>query len=274
MSDVTTFYPDIYSGQAGINLAGALAVCAKATQGTNYRNPAYPKFKSDAHQAGAVFFAYHFLTQGNADSQAKAYFSYAGDTPCMIDMEPTTGSRPTIADCAEFIHALRQLGGTTHLMYLPHWYWQQIGSPSLQPFIDLGMHLVSSNYTAYTANGPGWEPYGGMTPAIWQFSSSIPFGGFKIDFNAFKGNAVELMNLAAGKAQPKKHWRVWHTEGHSSLAEVGHAVDMAPATILRRTVHHFGEFDRVIAGYVNDLVQGRITADDKIPAGGNLWVFD
>lgn len=274
MTDVTTFYPDIYSGQAGINLAGTLAVCAKATQGTNYQNPAYGKFKSDAQKTGAVFFAYHFLIQGNAANQAKAYFNYAGDTPCMIDMEPTGTSKPTLADCAEFIHALRQLGGTTHLLYLPHWYWVDLGSPSLQPFADLRMHLVSSNYTAYTDNGPGWAAYGGMTPVIWQFSSSIPFGGFKVDFNAYKGNAVQLMNLASGNAQPKKHWRVWHTEGHSSLSEIGRDTEMAPATILRRTAHHFGEFDHVIAGYVNDLVNGAITSDEKVPAGGNLWVFD
>lgn len=274
MSDVTTFYPDIFSGQAGINLAGALAVCAKATQGTTYRNPAYPSFKGAAHETGAVFFAYHFLMAGNGAGQAQNYFDYAGQTPCMIDMETTQGSKPALSDALAFIEKLRQLGGVTHLIYLPHWYWQEIGSPSLQPLIDHNMHLVSSNYTVYTPNGPGWEPYGGMKPSIWQFTGSQNFGGFKVDFNAFKGNAVQLMNLASGKAQPVKHWRVWHTEGHSSLADIAIAVHMAPATILRRTAHHFGEYDRVIAGYVNDLVGGRISPDDKIPAGGNLWVFD
>ena len=33
------------------------------------------------------------------------------------------------------------------LLYLPKWYWQSLGSPSLAPLIELGLLLVSSNYT-------------------------------------------------------------------------------------------------------------------------------
>src|SRR5262249_36503153 len=91
----------------------------------------------------------------------------------------------------------------THLVYLPHWYWSRktadrgLGSPSLQPLIDRKMQLVSSAYVAYTdaAAGTGWQPYGGMTPLVWQYTDRLQFNGMLLDFNAFRGSF-------AGKQDP------------------------------------------------------------------------
>lgn len=185
---MTIFYPDISSFQAGISLKTALAVACKVTQGFTYVNPDYNRARMNAAANGTFFFAYHFLTQGNAAAQALWCHDHTGSTPLMVDFEPTTGSRPSLIDCLAFIDAYRKLGGVVHLVYLPHWYWQQLGSPSLSALASLGVNLVSSQYTGYGNNGPGWAPYGGMTPIVWQYSDSIRFNGFNVDFNAFKGS--------------------------------------------------------------------------------------
>lgn len=192
---VTIFYPDISSFQAGISLKGALAVACKVTQGTTYANPDYNRARSNAAVNGTFFFAYHFLTHGSAASQAVWCHSKAGSTPLMVDFEPSGTSRPGVSDCLVFIDTYRKLGGVIHLVYLPRWYWSQLGNPSLAGLESRGMKLVSSQYTGYGDKGPGWDSYGGANPAIWQYTDSVRFNGFNVDFNAFKGTLAELKSI-------------------------------------------------------------------------------
>lgn len=190
---MTIFYPDISSFQAGISLKGALAVCAKATQGAGYTNPDYARAKSNAAANGTFFFAYHFLMAGGGAAQAAHCYSVARKTPLMLDVEVDGTSRPSISDLTAFADAFRKLGGVIHLVYLPRWYWQEIGSPSLAPLKSRNLHLVSSVYTAYTdaASGAGWQPYdwgsGKLDPIIWQYTDALSFNGQTVDFNAFRG---------------------------------------------------------------------------------------
>lgn len=186
---MTIFYPDISSFQAGVSLKGALAVSCKATQGTGYTNPDYARAEKNAAANGAFFFAYHFLMAGNGAAQAQHCFSVTGKTPVMLDVEEDGTSRPGVADVVAFVRTLRALGGVIHLVYLPHWYWQQIGSPPLAELPQLGLALVSSAYTSYTDadSGTGWQPYGGVTPAVWQYTDALSFNGYSVDFNAFRG---------------------------------------------------------------------------------------
>jgi hypothetical protein len=83
----------------------------------------------------------------------------------MIDVELESDSSgavisvPQLSDAVDFINQYRALGGKTYLLYLPHWYWQgNLGQAPLDSVINLGMLLVSSNYTAYSDSGlvPGW----------------------------------------------------------------------------------------------------------------------
>lgn len=187
---MTLFYPDIASYQAGINLNGTVAVCGKSTEGTTYFNPYYNAFKSEAASHGAYFFSYHFLRQGNASAQADYCFSKIGATPLMLDVESTGSSTPGINDVTAFVDRFRNIGGKVWLVYLPKWYWQSIGSPSLNPLISRGLLLVSSNYPSggYSENGPGWASYGGMTPLVWQYTASQNLNGYAVDYNAFKGD--------------------------------------------------------------------------------------
>jgi len=202
---MTIFYPDVSSYQAGISFAGCIIAVAKATEGTGYTNPDYASAKVRAADAGAYFCAYHFLRAGNGAAQASYAHGVVGsDVPLMIDCEAeynangTLASAPQVSDIVDFVNQYRALGGKTYLLYLPHWYWQgDMGQASLAPVINLGMLLVSSDYTAYSDTGPGWAPYGGMTPIIWQYTSGATLNGVSnVDMNAYKGTVADFQAQA------------------------------------------------------------------------------
>lgn len=200
---MTVYYIDISSFQAGINLSGWHAVAVKATQGHGYTDSFWGSFRTHAAGAGAYFFGYHFLEAGDGAGQADHYFAVAGKTPCMIDFEPTTGSNPHIGDATSFCDRLRARGGVCNLVYLPRWYWGNLGQPSLQDLSNRHLHLVSSQYTGYSDSGPGWAPYGGMVPVIWQYTSTLSTGGFRqVDCNAYKGTWAQLQALVGGAPAP------------------------------------------------------------------------
>jgi Glycosyl hydrolases family 25 len=211
MAAMTIGYPDVSSAQAGMSLAGAQAVCVKITEGTGYVNPAAPEFKRQADTEGALLFAYHFLHQGNPAAQAAWCFAHNGRVPLMVDCEPAGGSEPKLADLTGFIDEYRTLGGICHLAYLPRWYWANpvnaggLGSPSLTPLAERDMALVSSDYVPYSDTGPGWEPYGGMIPDVWQWTSVAHWNGRLVDRNAFKGTVAQLRTLiTTGSITPPK----------------------------------------------------------------------
>lgn len=187
----TLHYPDIASFDNGINFNSSYVVMAKATQGTWYTDPFYVQFKRFAAQHNVFFTAYHFLEAGNGAAQAQHYANVIGsDVPGMLDIESTNRSRPNVADAVAFLNECHTLQIPVYLCYLPHWYWETLlGSPSLRPLANLHQSLVSSDYTTYSDTGPGWNSYGGMAPAVWQYANNIPYGGINdVDFNAFKGS--------------------------------------------------------------------------------------
>lgn len=195
---MTVLFPDVSGWQAGLSLTGAPAVIAKASEGTTFIDPYYNNFKGQAAGLGIPFAAYHWLHRGNPVGEARHAFAVVGaGVPLMIDDE-TPEAAFSMATTLAFVSEYRRLGGTVTMEYLPRWYWQQSGSPDLRPLAAAGLALVSSNYasTGYSDTGPGWEPYGGVTPSIWQFTSSQPFNGQKVDFNGFRrGGVPELAAL-------------------------------------------------------------------------------
>ncbi len=197
---MTIYYPDISGYEAGVNLAGLSVVMVKATEGIGYTNPDYYNAKTRAANEGAFFGAYHFLKQGNGSGQADYAFGVIGKgVPVMLDIEPEYNSSgvciswPTIADAINFVKEFRAHGGLCFLLYLPRWYWVNLGSPSLSALASLGMLLVTSDYCAYSDTGPGWNGYGGMSVIVWQYSATGSLNGVRpVDWNAFKGTLVEF----------------------------------------------------------------------------------
>src|SRR5690349_9741560 len=194
---MTLFYPDIshHDWDRGWRIpAGTIAVCIKATEGYTFIDPAYANQRARAVEIGAYSFAYHWLHEGNEIAQAKFCHSVVGNMPLMIDVEHSSDN-PRVANVLRFVNAFRAEGGITHLAYVPRWYWQErMDSESLKPLEDNELYVVSSNYPAigYTNNGPGWSPYGGIMPRIWQYSDGPP------DMNAFRGTLDELIALVEG----------------------------------------------------------------------------
>lgn len=226
---MTIYYPDVSEFQHGQSLHGAVAVCARATEGNWLADPNYAGYKQQAATMGVPFMAYHFLESlSSPQSQAQFCFNIVGrHVPLMLDFEGFAsgaklsnghtagagskdkfaklkrkldwlfgGSFPSMSTALAFVDAFRQLGGICYVLYLPQWYWQQIGSPSLSGFVARGMVLVSSNYSGYSDHGPGWAPYGGMTPMIWQYTSTGP-GTYNTDWNAFKGSGGDVSQTVA-----------------------------------------------------------------------------
>lgn len=204
---MTIFGPDISSYQAGLNLsrlAQAAFVIAKTTEGTFYTDADFEGWRRQAASLGKTFIWYHFLSGEDARDQAAHTASAIpdhGDLPGMLDAEPTGSFSPTLAQMIAYVDAAHDAGLNLRLIYLPHWYWQQIGSPSLAPLADRGLSLVSSAYpggsgfpaAVYPGDGAaGWQSYGGMVPLLYQFTNQASDGGRLLDYNAFRGTAAEL----------------------------------------------------------------------------------
>jgi lysozyme len=212
---MTVLFPDVSHYQGGLNLSGADACIAKATQGTGYNDPSYTNFRAQAAQLGIPFAAYHWLDTTDAAAQARHAYAIVGSTPLMIDDEQNVIN---VAHTLAFINAYRALGGRVILEYAPQWVWANSGRPDLRPIVSAGLAIVSSNYPAagYSDSGPGWGTYGGITPLIWQYTDKRSFNGFAIDFNGFRGTLDQLRALFAGTTQEDDMTPLESAEAHET----------------------------------------------------------
>ncbi len=189
-------FPDVSHHNAPLSMAGAPVVIAKATEGAGFQDPAYANFHKQADANHVPFMGYHWVNTDAISSQAANAHAVMGSTPCMWDAE---AAGVTVARLVQLTTTYRLLGGVVHMVYLPRWYWSgHMGSPDLSPLVQAGLNLVSSNYTTYSDSGPGWTPYGGMTPVQWQYADNVVFNGKPVDFNAYKGTADEYAQLISG----------------------------------------------------------------------------
>jgi phosphatidylserine/phosphatidylglycerophosphate/cardiolipin synthase-like enzyme len=205
---MTTFGIDISHFQHGLDLARVKSedysfVMVKATEGRTVRDADWPGFRDAAKAAGLYLAAYHFLrSDSTAAQQAANLAGHIGDTsiPVMIDAETgTSGSAPDLNMVTSFKTECEALGLRVTMLYLPHWYWEQIGRPSLA---GINMALVASNYGADpegfgSAVYPGdasnrWNAYGGLDVTVLQFGSKIKVAGQRVDGDAYRGAAADL----------------------------------------------------------------------------------
>jgi lysozyme len=200
-------YPDVshHNGEpdGAAKLGNYQFAMLKASEGTGFRDPMYERNRLYCVSSGIRFGAYHVLHGGAALGDAAwAYRIIGAGVPTMIDCEPFPNNPPPdLDDVRGFTAMYRQHGGTVHLLYLPHWYWEQLGRPDLRPLAQMGLHVVSSDYGeeaarvrpyTQTGSGPGWAPYGGVTPAVWQYTDS------PIDLNVYPAGLEAFINLING----------------------------------------------------------------------------
>ncbi|PIJ36725.1 hypothetical protein BMW24_003395 [Mycobacterium heckeshornense] len=175
----------------------------KVSEGNYYQDPYWPTVWQWGQQTGNLVVGYHYVTTNDPAQQAQTYLSNDpsnGAAPCMLDFEANSGD---ITNFWAVWNAFAAAGINMRLSYIPRWYWQQIGSPDLSAVTG----LVSSAYdfegdyasTEYLESGgdegSGWQPYGGATPVIWQFTDAALVAGMLVDANAFKGTVDDLTSL-------------------------------------------------------------------------------
>ncbi|MGW3545903.1 glycoside hydrolase family 25 protein [Nocardia niigatensis] len=206
---------DISGWQAGIDLdqvarEGFSAVIAKASEGQNYTSPAYAEQKAGAQRAGLRFMAYHYVRAGSPAAQVDNYERAEADrrVPVMLDHEENSGNVENLrAVHAEFVRR----GYRVALIYLPRWYWRDridhFGNPNLFGLPPLMASSYGDDQPGYASalypgdDAEGWNPYGGGTVAILQFTQRARVAGLQIDAWAFRGDMAALDALFGAESE-------------------------------------------------------------------------
>ena len=202
-----------YQGQidwVATKAAGFGAGTEKASEGTDYANPFWPAARAALGAVASPSFtpgAYHYLTAGNGAGQADWFARQAGPIPGFViwcDLErATAGTQPTVADARDFVTRLRA-----------HYPGKRIGLYASESFtgaakLTFADMLWSPHYVEGTGTPPGlyrevpaswWDAYGGLTPALLQFSQSAPVPGVAgvADISAYRGTAAQLHDALLG----------------------------------------------------------------------------
>jgi len=205
------------SFQRGVNVAtlNDPFVLLKCTEGTYYSDSQYPIWYSQAKQAGKLLVAYHFISGEDPGAQAAHLAAHILDKslPVMIDWEPEGSFKPTLPQLFRLADAINAAGMRVRLAYVPRWFWSAQGSGDLTPLSQRGIGVVSSAYPGRSGQAPaagyasaggdsgvGWQPYGGVTPVLWQYTDAASEQQ-SLDFNAFRGTIDQLAALLGGSAQ-------------------------------------------------------------------------
>lgn len=199
---------DISDFQAGIDLGevrreGFDFVVVKATEGSGYASPAFDGQLAAAQGAGLIVAAYHYVTTDPVGAQVANIRSHVPPGMAVIpDVEANSGDA---GNARAIVDAIRGAGYPVPLLYLPHWYWEEIGSPDLTGLPP----LWSSKYPTTnpgTASGlyqnvdaSYWDGYGGLGVAVLQFASSAKAANTSVDADAYLGTRDELAALLGGE---------------------------------------------------------------------------
>lgn len=215
---MVTFGLDISHHQdLGLNLAQARResiefVFIKATEGATFYDPEFAPNLAEARAAGQLVAAYHYL-KSNASAAAQVANVarvVPKSVPIIPDVEANSGG---VALVREFVDKLRAAGYRVPLLYLPRWYWQQLGSPDLRGlpalwssrYPDNVVGTLGSEWAAAPASY--WNGYGGLPVAVLQFTSSARVAGHQpLDANAFNGTRDQLAIVLGGGTEDELSW--------------------------------------------------------------------
>lgn len=211
---MTIFGPDMSSFQKGVDVAALRDpfVLLKCTEGTYYTDGQYPGWLAQAKQSGKLVVAYHFISGEDPGAQAAHLAAHILDksVPVMIDWEAEGTFKPTLPQLFHLTDAINAAGMRVRLAYVPRWFWSNQGGGDLTPLSQRGVGVVSSAYPGRAGEAPaagyasaggdsgvGWQPYGGVTPVLWQYTDA---GAEQqsLDFNAFRGTIDQLAALLGG----------------------------------------------------------------------------
>lgn len=187
----------------------------KATEGSGFTDSRFKENLAKVRKTGKLVAAYHYQRAGiSAVAQvAQIKRVVPRDVPVILDVEANSGH---VSLTRDILARLRAAGYRSPLLYLPRWYWQQIGSPSLAGLPPLWSSRYPDNriddIRGEYADVPShyWDGYGGLRVAVLQFTSSARVAGRSpIDGNAYRGSLAQLRVLfgassGGGSAAPAK----------------------------------------------------------------------
>ncbi|MFE3081766.1 GH25 family lysozyme [Nocardia tengchongensis] len=178
----------------------------KVSEGDSFADPDWAGYKAQADACGMPIIGYHYaIASCTPVAQVLKFAANGGGSTVMIDFEANSG---TIDDYWNLVRAFNTAGITVALSYLPHWYWEQIGSPDLSQVPGLIASAYPNPSAGYASvlyqqdggdSGQGWNPYGGGSPVMWQFTDCALTDGTTLDANAFRGSATDLVALLSGR---------------------------------------------------------------------------
>lgn len=181
----------------------------KATEGATFVDSRFVTNVARARAAGLLVGAYHYV-RSNASATAQAEHvrrTVPLDVPVVLDVEANSGG---VSLARELVGRLRGLGYAVPLLYLPRWYWQELGQPSLvglpplwsSRYPDTGVDDLRNEWRNVPSHY--WNGYGGLDVAVLQFTSSARVAGHApLDANAFRGTREQLSELL-GYTTPKE----------------------------------------------------------------------
>lgn len=177
----------------------------KATEGT-WRDPVLHSHLADARSTDMHVAAYVYVRgETSAEQHAQALHDHLGDTtvPIALDIEDNSGTNP--AHWRAIRDAIEALGYRVILTYLPEWYWKKVGKPDLSGLPPLWTSWYPDTKSGYAsviyyerAGSAGWNGYGGLPVAVWQFTDRAQVAGLRIDANAYRGTEQQLRALFHG----------------------------------------------------------------------------
>lgn len=212
---MTTFIVDISHHQSkSLDLAqtrrdGCECCLMKAGEGSTFVDPDFASNLAEARAAGQIPGAYWYQ---KANVSASAHVAaiqkvVPRDVPIILDVEKNSGG---VDLTRQIINGLHAAGYRTPMLYLPNWYWKQIGSPSLvglpplwsSRYPDMNVGLLADEWGRVPASY--WTGYGGLDVLMLQFTSSARIAGYQpLDASAFRGTRAELESIMLGTVSNK-----------------------------------------------------------------------
>lgn len=211
---MTQFLLDISHWQGGnpdlaqAKREGIVGVILKATQGSSFVDSDFTSNLARARAAGLLVAAYHYQEASVSAAAQVAHIkrNIPQDVPVIPDVEHGSGHTNKTRT---IVKLLKEAGYQVPLSYIPGWYWQSIGSPSLAGLPPLWASRYPDNVQSYYKDEYAqversfmhfWDSYGGLDVKLLQFTSSGRVAGYgPLDVNAFRGTYAELEALFTGK---------------------------------------------------------------------------
>lgn len=232
----------------------------KAGEGSTFVDPDFAANLAEARAAGQLVAAYWYQrsTATAAQHVAKILQVVPRDVAVIVDVEAGSGG---VALTREVVRLLLAAGYRAPLLYLPRWYWQQIGSPSLAGLPPLWSSRYPNNVVGLLASewaevpASYWTGYGGLDVGLLQFTSSARIAGYQpLDASAFRGTRDQLAALLGGATAPTRI-----TEDRIVKLEAKLADDGTPLTTFAEIPVMGGKSLRLATSYGNTVQVNGVT---------------